>query len=427
MKETPAFERILAEWLDDQARPTPPDHVLSAALERTSRTPQGSRRLLVAWRPLSPVLASTRSRLRLVLLLALLLVAALGAAILAGAFVRERDRVPSEQGLIAFERQGDIWVTTPDGTTRQITSTTEAESAPVLSPDGSRLAWLALDGDHAHLVVADPDGSRPTVHQPPAGSIVPGEGPIYGWSADGERVALFARGAPGSAGAGLERVLVLDVGSDRWVVPTVDSGQSTTFGWSPVGSLLGIREIRGWNVALGVLVPGESDPRWLLDESSIYDGARFTHDGRAIVLHRQSSGSTLDGDIVSIDVADGTLTKLIGGPTNDVAPAVSPDGTLLAFARSSAPTMIAAVDPLLADPSSSDLYVMPLAGGTARLLVRDVWPGVVWSPDGRHLLARTRDRQDILLVSLQEGEAPRAGPDIDWHEYQPPVWATGPP
>ena len=47
----------------------------------------------------------------------------------------------------------------------------------------------------------------------------------------------------------------------------------------------------------------------------------------------QIAFNTADGDIAAVDPVTGTVTPLIGGPTQDVAPWFSPDGRRFVFVR----------------------------------------------------------------------------------------------
>jgi Tol biopolymer transport system component len=163
---------------------------------------------------------------------------------------------------------------------------------------------------------------------------------------------------------------------------------------------LGIKDLHGGNGGISVLPRGEAQARALLTGGEWYDYATFNRDGSAVILQQQSSTTTLDGDIVAVSTVDRTLTTIVGGPTNDVAPALSPDGATLAFSRSPSVTITGAFDRLATDKQGSDLYVVPLVGGEPRLIATDVWPGVTWSPDSTRILARTPDWRELLILPI---------------------------
>ncbi|WP_287154047.1 hypothetical protein [Candidatus Solincola tengchongensis] len=66
------------------------------------------------------------------------------------------------KGLIAFVREGDIWIMDGEGgNPRNLTSSTARECNPAISPDGTRMAYTALDG-HRNVYVIGTDGRGPT-------------------------------------------------------------------------------------------------------------------------------------------------------------------------------------------------------------------------------------------------------------------------
>ena len=58
-----------------------------------------------------------------------------------------RAAYPGANGIIAFERGGDIWVVEADGSNpRNVTNTpTNVEQHPVVSPDGTRIAYTRTE------------------------------------------------------------------------------------------------------------------------------------------------------------------------------------------------------------------------------------------------------------------------------------------
>nr|HEX4312788.1 hypothetical protein [Kofleriaceae bacterium] len=85
---------------------------------------------------------------------------------------------------------------------------------------------------------------------------------------------------------------------------------------------------------------------------------------------------------IELRAPDGTITQLTAGPA-DTTPAISPDGTRVAFAR----PVLHASD---GDVPDAELWTMPLAGGDAVQLVDLPLTddsGPVWSADGRYIFA----------------------------------------
>jgi len=106
-----------------------------------------------------------------------------------------------------------------------------------------------------------------------------------------------------------------------------------------------------------------------------------------------------------IDVAHGTQTVLLDDAETEVGgPQISPDGTIVAFLRSSRSTA--------GQAPNTWLEVVPAGGGEPRALTRewDRWPGQVrWLPDGSGLLVVADDdgRSRLFHVALDTGEVTR--------------------
>src|SRR3954466_13736494 len=101
-------------------------------------------------------------------------------------------RHPSLRGnVIAFAYGGDLWTTTRNGgAAHRITATPEVETDPVLSPDGSMIAFSRTAGGNTDAWVVPPAGGearRLTWH--------PGTARVRGWTPDGKRVLLSSERA----------------------------------------------------------------------------------------------------------------------------------------------------------------------------------------------------------------------------------------
>ncbi len=108
--------------------------------------------------------------------------------------------------------------------------------------------------------------------------------------------------------------------------------------------------------------------------------AAWSPDGRHIAFGRQHGGRT---DLHVLDVETSTVTRVSTGLTFASSPAISPDGSQIAFAGSAPGSM------------RHDVYTVPIAGGTPRRLTDDPASdaGPMWSPDG----------QTIYFVSDRSG------------------------
>jgi len=111
-------------------------------------------------------------------------------------------------------------------------------------------------------------------------------------------------------------------------------------------------------------------------------------------LHNDTVVFTSEGDLWSVDIKGGLAVRLTTHPGSETNPAISPDGTTLAFsAQYEGPT---------------EVYTMPLAGG---LPVRRTFSGITstvigWTPDGKVLYATqkysTLPCTQIVVLDLQK-------------------------
>jgi dipeptidyl aminopeptidase/acylaminoacyl peptidase len=434
------LERYLGEWLDREGPQDVPDRVVDAAIARAASVPRVRPRPALLTRaadtaaslwlrpPHGPVVlgrpALARAWVLLVTLVILLLAVSLvgaGAALLA-------ERAARPAGTIAFESDGDIWLVDPGpmAEPRNLTETpATVELNPMWSPDGQRLAYWATTDGAADVRIVDAEGRRERTLTSLPGFHLPPESAIFGWSPDGSEIAMPVRGSIVEGGVnrvGIDMVAIYDVetGTGR---PLGSEGPMSSFGWSRDGRLIGLAGETDLYVAAtdGSVTtmltnrssagsPGATYARW-----SAIGLPAFAFDGREVFFTAEAeSGVALeagairrDADIISASVEDANEPSMIvGGPTNDVAPRVSPDGKHLAFGRSTAVTAAGALAHPWA-PGSSDrgaaIFVTVLsdsatASGEPVLLADGVWPDAAWSSDSRHLLTKTAAWDRLLVM-----------------------------
>lgn len=194
----------------------------------------------------------------------------------------------------------------------------EDDESPVLSPDGSRIAFSSNRDGQWHIYLVDVDGSglvRVTSDTFP--DVQPS------WSPDGSRL-VFSRGSNTSQGAGL-RTAHTD-GTDLRVVTTSGSDQGPA--WSPDGGRIAFS--RNGNIM--TVGPDGSGLQQLTDSILVAGDPAWSPDGARIAF----SGVVPGGQASDIFVmrSDGSgQANITATPTmGEIQPAWSPDGAYVVFA-----------------------------------------------------------------------------------------------
>ena len=328
----------------------------------------------------------------------------------------------------------DIWKTDLTGRATQLLVEHGSEPAP--SPDGRRIAFTRLDErgnarifvadlaqtDRAEQLTGDEDGYWDHLH--PA------------WSPDGTFICYGDY-------------------HNLWQVPaTGGRARPVTTGgtadgcpaYSRDGRYIYFESYRDGNSALWRVEPASGTLQKLTPGSGPEGHPSLDRDGTRLAY----GTSDADSDLLVVDRRRGTCLPL-AGPTRDLQPALSNDGTLLVFVSSrwsraaelwlqrlqdgiavGGPVRLAeqegsaaypAISPdnrwvayYLIDPEtrSRDIWVVPVAAGRPVRITdhpaADVTPA--WSPDGRRLaFASDRDGNHALfVVPIDEGQP--AGPPV---------------
>ncbi len=258
-----------------------------------------------------------------------------------------------------------------------------------ISLDGRQIAYVSSQNGSSDIWVMNADGSnahaitdaRPEAEADPQ------------WSPDGQWIAYVTH----------------HCGTECW---------TDIFMTKPDGSITPI------NLSYGI---GGPSPRWTPDGKSIVFVRYYAENG-----YRQ----------IGILPADIPLTRpspkfLLSSPENDEDPRISPDGKWLAFtaSRSERP----------GGPRAGGIWMMPMAGGTPRLVVKDA-NTPRWSPDGGRIAFVSRNKigvatvatgdQKLLTNDTADNRNPKWSPDgrtiayvanKQWNFYLMKVSAEGGP
>jgi Tol biopolymer transport system component len=329
----------------------------------------------------------------------------------------------AKDGRIAFVRGSldgsppHVFTIEPDGAgeTRLIAGAAET---PVLSPDGSRLAFECLDGDLVRVCMADADGSDATMLTPDMGDT---DHPVENyapraWSQDGTQLALVGFGGgpygiftmPATDGGKLVRVTSSPVGHGDDTLAVSPDGSRIVFVRVPVSDdhngVVYVATLDDAGLVRlsppGMAVECCAAPDWSPDGSRVVFAGESGPDEWAIYA-TDADGS----DRQRISPLDGWA----------FAPRWSPDGRTIAFTQATA-------------SAGAEIFVVR-ADGTGLVQLTDKWDSFgswnsVWSPDGSQLVFQHGDGGQVsdLWVVGADGEELRQLTDTP--EPEEPTWWT---
>jgi Tol biopolymer transport system component len=415
------LELVLGRWMEASAEPLSTD-ALEGVLWTTQRTRQRpawsfpARWLparLAAWTP-----APTPDG-RLLLVLALLVLAVVAATFAAGSL----RRLPTpfglaRPGLVALDIDHHIVVMNADGSGRlTLTSGNEADTSPVWSPDGRRLAFWRITGSGRwSIVIASASGAVTAlvVTSAPSPPLLPPDDPGWSsvgyalgapsflqWAPDSDMLAFSqdTKGIPGvwtvrADGSGLARV-----GDPR--LAAADPC------WSPDGSRIAFHGGPGWGPENGVYVMRSDGGT--VDQVSHVSGTGYSYSypqwqpGGELIAFIADAGAGMHIDVVQADgIGERDISQALDLPgDNDWIPRWSPDGSRIAFQHY----------PAALGTSSGQVAIVELDGSNA--FIPPGQPenvgGPMWAPDGRTvsaLIHTATDTSAIMTLDLVSGRPP---------------------
>jgi Tol biopolymer transport system component len=287
---------------------------------------------------------------------------------------------------------------------RPITQPVDANAqAPRWSPDGTKLSY-ELNFHEAKRIetwIHSPGGSPTRVQPRASGASAVTAG--FQTGGGGEVVHELSWGPPGyfvysASGPDDNYELYLSSGSQLAANPAADGGPA----WSPDEATIAFTSGR----------TGEGDVYLLRAEALDAPPKRVSADPDASELFLAWSpdsqalawvGHTSQGDtILVVDDVGAPAPRVLAALGNtQTRPSFSPDGRHVAFYSNHK------------ERGRFDLYVIPVAGGTARQLAQGVvmnFDGPQWSPDGEHLVYVSDDDEafdPVFTVSAGGGGAKR--------------------
>lgn len=258
-----------------------------------------------------------------------------------------------------------LWLMNADGSgLRQLTTSRANDRQPSWSPDGARIVFSSDRGvqpgpERRRLYMLD---VSPGFDDAESRLIRLGESPTQDihpkWTRDG-RAIVFNRLLPQSGGQTRAEIMILDVASRTSRTVALPPGMNTYASLTP-------------------------------------DGRRLIH--RGTTTETRDGTSAENSDIFSSAPDGSDRQRLTDDPAFDGWPAISPDGSTIAFASRRGGERF-------------QIYLMPVAGGPARHITSGGYHHTqpAWSPDGRRLAVYrwTQDRAGEVghLVQIEIGSA----------------------
>ena len=381
------MDRVLADWLDEGPENGPRDGLdrVLAATRRVRQRPGWT--LPERWIPMQLTMARTPQRpIVAFVMLALMIVALVATTLLIGSQQRERPAPLFRNGAIVYEQGGDLFLADQlGGTPRALVAGPEADSDPLFSPGGDRIAFVRETGGASVMTVRTDGTDVRELAQIPS-SV----GLQLDWAPDGGAILASSDGTYGPSLNGV--ILIESDGSGSRMIDTGMDGGSGRGAWRPDGRHIAVLGAEGAGVvALIADADGTNVRRLPIDGlMKTHAGVAWSPDGTRLALG-EAPASTIT--VVDID-ADGDVIASHELPFDpeigvEPGPSWSPDGTLLAVMLKSGRVGIVASDGSgyrIVGPAVTDL-------GDS---------GFAWSPDGRSVVitgAVLQEDPDTLINS----------------------------
>lgn len=314
---------------------------------------------------------------------------------------------------------------------------------PQISPDGRTVAYFLSGADWKagrlvfHLWRQDVAGGAPTQLTFTEG----GDIPVARWSPDGKTL-LFLR-------EGQISLLPADGGESRVLTrhaTSVSAAPAVTPTWSPDGAIVyfvaadpataderernrarddvfavdeNYKQRHIWKIVVATGV----ETQITSGDSSVAE-YKLSSDGRRLAVQRAPSPLLADaarGEVWVMDAGGENARALTSNAIEEGGVELSPDNSQMLFTADTNERM----EPYY--PKA--LFVVPAAGGAARLALPETYPYAIeqaaWSPDGRSIVANVNMGVHSELV-LIDPAGRRAQQLTDGEHFIPPGWAIVP-
>ncbi|UCG86328.1 MAG: S9 family peptidase [Gemmatimonadota bacterium] len=285
--------------------------------------------------------------------------------------------------IMTDRRRSNLWIINYDGTSHRPLTTGNADySSPRWSPDGTRLLYVSsADGSSQVYVRFMDDGQTAKLT-----NLTMSPSSVT-WSPDGEWIA-FTMMVPQPAPS-IVKLPPKPPGAE-WAEPAVYV-EKTIYRRDGAGY------IPNGNSHIFVLPAEGGTPRQITSGDFNFGGPlNWSPDGSSLIfsanLQQDWEYNLNDSEVYEIAVADGALTALTDRAGPDGSPALSPDGSRIAYTG---------FDDRKQGYQVTHLYVMSRDGSGKRVLTQGLdrsVQGPVWSADGRGVYFQYTDHGNTKLA-----------------------------
>ena len=289
--------------------------------------------------------------------------------------------------VMTDRRRTNLWVVSADGSVhRPLTSGTRSNGSPRWSPSGDRLLWVSTEDGSSQLWLRWMD----TGEEARITNLTESPGSLS-WSPDGRWIAFTAfvedAAAPALASGMPSAPDGAEWASSAVVIEEVDYKSDGQTGFSRVGN------------SHVFVVPAEGGtPRQLTSGPYDHGSPVWTPDGAGLIVvaNRRDDADfePQDSDLYEVALADGSLRRLTEryGPDGD--PAISPDGSRIAYTG---------FDDRHQGFQVTRLYVMDRDGSDAREIETGLDRSVgdlAWDAEGEGLYLQYTDEGDGVVAHV---------------------------
>jgi len=260
----------------------------------------------------------------------------------------------SPKGIIAYLREGQIWLAPAEGTAKLAQIVVRGQShSHSWSPDGSRLAFVSGRGDHAFVGIYDVAGKNVTFLAPSVDSDSDPQ-----WSLDGARIAFVRRPAetrdtpegyfirPDRAHPWAVWVADATTGNAREIWHSTVSPQGSfpymaddtgggVLNWAANNRLVIASEQDGWQHLYSLAADGHASPQLLTPGNCEVEQWSFAAQ-RSVLLFNSNCDDIDRRHLWIADVATGNPRTLTRGDSIEWSPVALSDSATLAYIGSDA-------------------------------------------------------------------------------------------